>query len=512
VGSTTNVLQENVLKISNLTIQSFQGIDYLKLDINKNKPITLIGGKNATGKTSIKDAIRLALTGESGRVGLKKDYIDMVRRGANAKEAFVSITADGFTWNRGVATGKSEEALPDYPFVLPYLLGDTKFAELPSREQMPILYKITGTSATPKVIVGMLEDMAIAEECIVDVTPILRLGFEKAHKHCKEQQSQARGAWKAVTGETWGVQKAASWTAPLVEYDTEELEDQISILQGNIDSAESELAEATKAYHAGQEEMDKRNKKAVRDAGKERIQKAHSTVYTCPCCEENLTMTADGLIPWVKPKEEKIVEEKPEEPQEELPPILNRNYYSLVQQMSQLNAELAKAQGAEAKRDDQEYQARKWANAFHEWDKTAKALDSDGIPLRIVKKALKPVNDRLKNTSVLTGWGMIEIHRDLSITYDGTPYNLCSESEKWRVDCAIAEAISLLSEVGFFVLDRMDVLHPEERIHLIQWLLSIKAKHDSIIIMATLKTKPTGMPKEYITALWLTEGGELERA
>ena len=104
----------------------------------------------------------------------------------------------------------------------------------------------------------------------------------------------------------------------------------------------------------------------------------------------------------------------------------------------------------------------------------------------------------------------MEIHRDLTITYNNMPYGLCSESEQWRLDAAIAEAISGLSEVGMFVLDRMDVLHPEERVKLIGWLLRIKGRHDSIFVMATLKTKPGGMP-EAINTQWITEGGGLEQ-
>ena len=273
------------MRVTNLTIQSFQGIDYIDLNILKKTPITFIAGKNASGKTSVRDAIRFALIGDSDRVALKKDYPDMVRKGANAKEAFVSITADGFTWKRNVASGQSDTDLPDYPMVMPYLMGHTRFSELPSREKMPILFSITGTSAKPAVVVKMLEEMGIAEQCTAGVTPILRLGFAKAHKHCKDEQTQARGAWKAITGETFGVKKAGSWKAPMIDYNIEELEDQVSALTSNTADAKEDYEAAAKAHTEATAEMNRRSKNAAAHARSERDTEVRAMVYTCPCCD-----------------------------------------------------------------------------------------------------------------------------------------------------------------------------------------------------------------------------------
>jgi len=99
-----------------------------------------------------------------------------------------------------------------------------------------------------------------------------------------------------------------------------------------------------------------------------------------------------------------------------------------------------------------------------------------------------------------------------SITYGGIEYGLCSESEQWRIDAGIAECFALLSNVKLFVLDRMDVLHPADRSSLLNWLIKIAPDHDSILILATLKNPPKGLP-EAIRAVWLEEGNQvLEKA
>jgi hypothetical protein len=95
----------------------------------------------------------------------------------------------------------------------------------------------------------------------------------------------------------------------------------------------------------------------------------------------------------------------------------------------------------------------------------------------------------------------------MSITAEGRIYSLLCESEKWRVDAMIAEAISGISGLGVLMLDRVDVLEPKARPELIRWLHGRAAEGaiNTCFMAATLKERPKGMPPT-IQVAWLEEG------
>ena len=56
------------MKITAIKTQNFIGAR--DVDVKLSKPICLFAGKNASGKSSLQEAVRMALTGESVRVSL----------------------------------------------------------------------------------------------------------------------------------------------------------------------------------------------------------------------------------------------------------------------------------------------------------------------------------------------------------------------------------------------------------------------------------------------------------
>ena len=87
------------------------------------------------------------------------------------------------------------------------------------------------------------------------------------------------------------------------------------------------------------------------------------------------------------------------------------------------------------------------------------------------------------------------------------PYALLSESEKWRVDAMLAEAISRLSGLGILVLDRFDVLDLPGRSDLIAWLddLAFSDEIQTAILFGTLKAPPTGL-SNFFETIWIDQG------
>ena len=87
------------------------------------------------------------------------------------------------------------------------------------------------------------------------------------------------------------------------------------------------------------------------------------------------------------------------------------------------------------------------------------------------------------------------------------PYALLSESERWRVDAMLAEAVSHLSGLGVVCLDRADCLDLQGRADLLAWLdgLVEDKEIETALIFATLKSPPANLP-ESIGTVWI-EGG-----
>lgn len=143
-----------------------------------------------------------------------------------------------------------------------------------------------------------------------------------------------------------------------------------------------------------------------------------------------------------------------------------------------------------------------------QWESVADALAPGGIPGELLSKALGPINERLARSSSIADWLRVGVQADMTITTDkGRPYALLSESEKWRADAMIAEAIAHLSGVRVLALDRMDVLDLQGREDLLYWLdeLADIGDIDTALVTGTMKRLPERLP-ERIEAHWIENG------
>lgn len=141
------------------------------------------------------------------------------------------------------------------------------------------------------------------------------------------------------------------------------------------------------------------------------------------------------------------------------------------------------------------------------WLEIADALSPDGIPGEMLAEALGPMNARLGASAVAAGWSITQITAGMDITGDGRPYALLSESEKWRADAMIAEAVSYLSGLRLLVLDRFDVLDLTGRADALEWLdaLAEADEIDTALVFGTLKALPGGLP-DSMQAHWIDGG------
>lgn len=157
--------------------------------------------------------------------------------------------------------------------------------------------------------------------------------------------------------------------------------------------------------------------------------------------------------------------------------------------------------------DEKTTKAKQFHKDAQEWDQIAGFLAPDGIPSERLNVVLKLINDRLKISSVATGWGTVIITNDMTITCNTRRYSLLSVSAKWRVNAMIAEAISHVTGLKFLILDGFDVLSPQGRGQLIGWVNALAECQDidTLIMLATLKSLPTELPSS-ISCHWIENG------
>ncbi|HEK1311224.1 TPA: hypothetical protein SMQ86_006348, partial [Pseudomonas aeruginosa] len=166
-------------------------------------------------------------------------------------------------------------------------------------------------------------DLALFEK----VKPLLRSGFSAMVGQAKDYASEARGAWKAITGENYGSDKANGWEpeAPPVIVSEEELESARAELQAtaqDLDEAQQTLGSSKRAHADAQSRASRitalretaaladrrRNKLATDEANQdewsEKVMEAEAAAsgepahqpLTCPHCQGTVDLQAGQLV------------------------------------------------------------------------------------------------------------------------------------------------------------------------------------------------------------------------
>lgn len=319
------------MRITKLEITNFQGLHHAALDVSA--PVLLVAGHNGAGKSSLLDAISHAFTGKPGRVAQKQHIGQLITEGAKKGEARVEwLDEAGEVQACGVAlpSGKGYP-LADSPF-LPFVLDASRFAALDAKDRRRVLFDLTDASASPAEVGKRLEAKGIDLALFEKVKPLLRSGFPAAVEQAKAYASEARGAWKAVTGENYGSEKANGWEpeAPPVIVSEKELESARAELRAtaqDLDEAQQTLGSSKRAHADAQTRAsritalretaalaDRRRNKLVADEANqdewsEKVMAAEAAAsgepahqpLTCPHCQGAVDMQAGQLVPHQPP-------------------------------------------------------------------------------------------------------------------------------------------------------------------------------------------------------------------
>ncbi len=198
------------MKLTRISIDNFLGVR--SVDVKLTTPITLFAGANGASKSSIREAVAMAMTGEVVRVSLKKEYGALVADGAKQGGAMISAGDLGYAFNVPAGAFKADDGLPTGEAVSIALNGQ-HFTTMPADERRTFLFGLTGC----KISRDDVKVRMLARRCdtakVEAVLPMLRTGFPDACEFAKKKATEAKGAWRAVTGGTYGSKVADGWKA-----------------------------------------------------------------------------------------------------------------------------------------------------------------------------------------------------------------------------------------------------------------------------------------------------------
>lgn len=555
------------MKIESIAIQNFLGLYDLRHTLAART--LLVCGPNGAGKSSLLDAIRFAILGSMPR-GLSargEERKAVITEGASA--GYAEVTADGYTARRAIASGNlTGDGLPAF-IGLDVALDPSRFAAMPDDTRRRLLFDLMDVKADRETVTRVMQDNEVPDAIIEKAMPLLRGGFDAAVTDARAQASEARGAWKAITGEAYGTQKAATWR-PLVEGEAP-TDEQVAKAEGHIAAANQrveqlvELAGLVRAALPEARRADLEEQAADRDAAVQEELRAEREAedaaaaladisakarapetLTCPCCSASLAFENRALVESSgagdRPSEEAVQEAK-------------RRDHAARQALAEARGRVTAAVGAEraletattvtqAQRDEAatledarhvlglhqsahasllqarvlHEQADMLANkalAAHQqvigWLKVQELCSPSGIPAILIARALDPFNDLLRAYAADAGFAPAQVERDLSLTYAGRPYALCSESEQWRADTLFALVVARLSGAKAVLLDRFDVLQPDDRGQVLDWLTDTTANMmDTVILAGTLGKRPEA--DELLDVLWMDDAPVAQKA
>lgn len=476
------------MKIERIAVENFLGLKRVDIAFG---PITGIFGDNWSGKSSLQQALRLAIAGEVERVSAKGDYNLLVREGAKKAEIQVKLGWDGVSTDVTLAAvlhsskakNSSSAVIPvcQDP-ILPALLDQHRFSEwMEPPERRELVFQVGRIQTEQDEVARRLKEAGIPAPILEEIDPFLRQGFDGAVGYVADKLKALRSEWKGITQEVYGKDKAVEWAAKPPQPMFAE--------RSQIVAGLPKLDESVK-FAEGQEAKQQQ----VVDRLKE---SANPEPEKCKQCDRMVA----------------VIDEDAQEARTALP----RHIEALAMlQRATANRRAARNEGKDfaawLQTIDAECQQKtdkaKLVHATLEtWQQLAALIAWDGIPSELAGKVTKQLNDRLTETAAVTRWPIVQIRDDMEITVGNRLWGLCSEAERWTADAAICEALAWVSGHKFLVLDRMDVLHALRRGDLFYWLETIQAQGVQSIVFATLKQKPS---IDGVTAYWL-EAGEVAR-
>lgn len=552
------------------------------VEIRTESQITLICGANRAGKSSLRNGIYHAFTGENPCEPLKKNYPLLINRADGNNVGYTYVDYNNGQKACITLPNGTHELTEEQHYAMPFLLNPSLFASITTDERRRFLFDLGNLRSDGAEVKGKLIERGCDAGKIEMILPFLKSSFDNAQKHADEKAKEARASWKTVTGEAYGSLKAGNWQATIPYVDKNAMSDcekYISDIESQIESSNQKLGSLQSEFsNANKNSAEINNlrsmaEKIERIENKLAIDRKELAMWTvkvedakfaamgsspgciavkCPECAAELTFTGKELVArggdlhgdeeiaaklpdyektlamlkkavasgerdlasakYAKDRLAELEKEQAEVISEERINQLKEKISGLKLSRKKAQEDLDKLTATSRQAGEAESKTKK-AAAHHaevlQWEKISEALAPEGIPSEMLSAALNPVNARISASVKALGFpGKVRIQDDMTIMEDdGKLYSFSSKATKLLIDSMIAEAISYVSGIKFFMVDEVDLLDLPSRSAYLGWLIDIAEKKeiDSVLLFATLKAMPAGLPPT-IQANWI-EGG-----
>lgn len=520
----------------------------LNVQFPESANLILIAGPNGSGKSAILEGIRVALGASAPRdITTKKDMPELITQGETTGWAGVTVERDGreAEYKFSLKTGNFAGSSPPVLGAALYSLDPAAFFKLSPGDRRKVLFQHAGVAISKTDIVRKLVDQGHDKARVDVIEPHLGAGMTKTAEYAKTKASEARGAWQAITGETYGSTKGGQWKAePPEEWDDpNELAMQSSALLKAQDIAvrlRDQLEDAERQHQGaedwrrqaatiGERESDVAVLEESITAAKAKLASfdgAGRSGWTCPCpkCGTVLFSPAAATLEVHVPsdvspataarekvaattklaglesdlRKEKVlldnaraaklaIERLPERPTAEQLRTARANATAAIEEFRIGEEALRRAQrlrdeaASAVQRTEKAMTHHKDVEAY-----TALSAALEALPGQFLGEALKAINDDLRDVSGVLG-NTVTIGEDMDVRYGTIPYHLASRSQKWRTQLALAFVLARKGS-KLVAIDEFDLVDLKDRGAILQMLAS--QTDVQAIVGATLKAKP----------------------
>lgn len=539
-----------------LKIKNFRGVKAAEIDL---RGVTVVGGPNAAGKSSVAMALQAALSGEPVPIaGVRKaDAGLLVKSGAG--RGSVELESDSGKISVDYPQARvATEGNP--PAASRHALGLDDVTRMPAKEVAPILAAYL--QADPQLAdleaavarLGLKRPPDVAEIW----KEIRELGWDGAHARRRESGARLKGQWQGVTSETYGPTKAATWApegwgSDLANAAEAELEREATLEAESLEAAivgqaldedrrrhlENVVAQIAPLREAGYEltlkirDLEIEARKAAEEVRRVPCPPAALPRSQCPHCGATVAVQGATLsIPsdddaaaadatyLVRRKDAADAHEKAE-----------ADLRVAVRKAAEINLDLGRATKAEAElaaangstsREElaaarerarlanerlDAFRRHRQAAALHEQIENGVALlevlAPTGLRTARLREVIRGFNTELAALCRTAGWDLVELEADLSITLGGRSLVMLSESERYRAAVILRFALAALDRSSAVVIDAADVLDGGGRNGLMRLALGHEAP---VLICMTLRAGALPALGERGRAYWIADG------
>lgn len=505
------------------TIRNVLGVESASFEI---AAIALIGGHNGAGKSSVLEALAAVARGNHHARGVttKKDAGRLVRDGAPGGFAQVETesSAQRVTWPDALVQTRGEPLFLGTALGI----GAVRFAQLDAAEravELGVRLDLRPTKADLAAYAALKDSEPETIDAVWAM--IEEQGWDPAWKSARAKATKLTGRWEQVASTRWGSSKAAQWRPAQLDeagtYTADGAQAQVAAAKARLEeliasgAVEDEATarakrtaeqlaparareEALRARHATIDAAIEAEREKLRKIGPLRVA-VHT--YPCPHCERPVELhrdepTAPMVLRAPPPEvsrdalkkhrlEAQAIEHGIAKLERELLDVQREEQDALVAMraaeaaakmlaeiedrpkvtMEQIAAARAEVATAEAvQRAVQDWKAA--SQIYEEWQLTQpiiEALSPEGVRASKFRDGLAALREELSDLCATAGFAPVSIEDDASITMGRRPYDLLSESERWRCDLILTLAFARRERAPFVLVDRADVLHPQAR-------------------------------------------------